>query len=105
MAAPGAQVPPEGLLPKRPLDLRRDMLAGPAITYVGELLGAGAVGAATAVLVVVGDGRIVVASDPLDCPLPDQGHDLVGPGGVADEVPEMVDGTDIIALTPIVYIR
>jgi hypothetical protein len=53
-------------------------------------------------LVVVGDRRVVVVRDPRNAALPYERHRLVGPGGVADEIPEVVHRADLIAG---VYVR
>jgi hypothetical protein len=68
---------------------------------VGQLLAARAVGLAAAVLVVFCHGGVVVARHARDPPLPYQGHDLVRPGGVAYEVPEVVGSVHVV---PAVYV-
>jgi hypothetical protein len=54
------------------------------------------------VLVVVGDGGVVVANDAGYAPLADQGDHLVGPGGVAYEVAKVVHGADFVTFD---YVR
>ncbi|MDQ4106092.1 MAG: hypothetical protein M3157_02820, partial [Actinomycetota bacterium] len=96
MAAAGPQVQPDGQFPEKTLGLGRDVIAGPTVAEMRELLGAGALGLAATVLIVRGHRGVVVAGDSRYAPLADHGDDLVGPGGVADEVAEVVDGTDVI---------
>jgi len=68
---------------------------------VGELLAARAVGLAAAVCVVGGHGGVVVARYAHDPPPLYEGHDLVRPGGVAYEVPEVVGSVHVV---PAVYV-
>jgi hypothetical protein len=72
------------------------VLSGPLVGEVGKLLPSGAVGLAAAVGIVGGRRGVVVARDPRDAPLPDQGDNLVGPGGVSLQVPEVVDRVHIL---------
>src|SRR5918999_165179 len=91
VSAPGSQVHPEGQRPEEALGFGGDMRPGPLVGEVGEFLTPGTFGFATAVGVVRCCRGVVVARDTRDAALSYQGNDLVGPGGVAHQVAEVVD--------------
>src|SRR5215211_1393509 len=89
--AAGPEVHPEGQGTEEAFGLEGDMLPGPLVAEVRELLLMRGLRLAAAVLVVGGDRGVVVACDPRYPPLLQKGDYLVGPGRVAAQVAKVVD--------------
>ena len=94
MPAVGQQVDPEWQAAEVGLGPGGDVLPGPVVAQAGEPLLRRILVAAAAVLVVGRDGGVVVPGHAGDARSGDQLHHLVGPGRVADEIPQVIYGLD-----------
>src|SRR5688572_28684074 len=83
------EVDPERESREEPLRCGGDVLEGPAVTDVAQLLLPGVFVSAATVLVVAADRRVVVAGHAGDLGVLNERDRLVGPGGIANQIAEM----------------
>lgn len=100
MSALWTDIQSERKLREKMFRCHRDMSPGPVEADVTQLLLPGIFIFAAAMVIVHGDGRIVIPGDAGNPPLPDQRNHLVGPGSITHQVSEVVHRI----YTPLVYV-